>query len=175
MIRTAKWLERKFVFDLPLWMYPNVLERLRGTPARLADWVAALPPAMLTGRSGDSGWTIQEHAGHLLDLEPLGFARLDEFLAGQDRLSAADMENRKTYEADHNAAASENILRDFRRERAAFVARLADLDEADAARVSLHPRLKQPLRLLDLMQFIAEHDDHHLARIAELAGKMRTR
>ena len=172
MIRTAKWIERKFVFDLPIWMYPNVLERLRGTPARLADWVASLPPEMLTQRAG-AGWTIQEHAGHLLDLEPLGFARLDEFLAGKDRLSPADMENRKTYEADHNATPIENILRDLRRERHAFVARLADLNEADAARTSLHPRLNQPVRLLDLMQFIAEHDDHHLARIAELAHSLR--
>ena len=174
MIRTAKWIERKFVFDLPVWMYPNILERLRGTPARLADWIASLPPVTLTQRAG-TGWTIQEHAGHLLDLEPLGFARLDEFLAGKDRLSAADMENRKTYEANHNSTPIENILRDLRRERLAFVARLADLDEATAARVSLHPRLDQPVRLLDLMQFIAEHDDHHLARIAELAHSLRAR
>lgn len=172
MIRTAKWIERKFVFDLPVWMYPNILERLRGTPARLADWVASLPPEMLTQRVG-SGWTIQEQAGHLLDLEPLGFKRLEEFLAGKDRLSGADMENRKTYEAGHNLTPSENILRDFRRERQAFVARLAELDEATATRVSLHPRLAQPMRLLDLMQFIAEHDDHHLARIAELAHNLR--
>jgi hypothetical protein len=32
----------------------------------------------------------------------------------------------------------------------------------------LHPRLKQPMRLVDHLYFAAEHDDHHLARIWEL-------
>ncbi|MBE3135108.1 MAG: DinB family protein, partial [Acidobacteria bacterium] len=32
----------------------------------------------------------------------------------------------------------------------------------------LHPRLNQRIRLLDLMVFAAEHDDHHLARLSEL-------
>jgi hypothetical protein len=31
-----------------------------------------------------------------------------------------------------------------------------------------HPRLKVRIRVLDLVFFIAEHDDHHLARISEL-------
>lgn len=35
-----KWFDRKFTFDLPASMYPNVVERLRGTPARLEDIVA---------------------------------------------------------------------------------------------------------------------------------------
>lgn len=173
MIRTAKWFERRFVFDLPLWMYPNVLERLRGTPARLADRLASLQPELLTETPAGGGWTIQEHAGHLLDLEPLGARRLEEFLAGKESLSPADLKNRKTDEADHNSNSIENILRDFRRERLAFVARLEELDEATVARSSLHPRLNQPMRLLDLLQFIAEHDDHHLARITELAQALR--
>ena len=36
------------------------------------------------------------------------------------------------------------------------------------ARTSLHLRLKQPMRLVDHLYFVAEHDDHHLAKIGEL-------
>ena len=32
----------------------------------------------------------------------------------------------------------------------------------------LDPRLRTPMRLIDLGFFVAEHDDHHLARITEL-------
>jgi len=32
----------------------------------------------------------------------------------------------------------------------------------------LHPRLRTPMRLLDHLHFVAEHDDHHLAKIREL-------
>ncbi len=35
-----------------------------------------------------------------------------------------------------------------------------------------HPRLNRPMRILDLMVFAAEHDDHHLARISELLRAM---
>ncbi|MFQ5572418.1 MAG: DinB family protein, partial [Rhodothermales bacterium] len=64
-----KWFDRAFTFDLPLWMYPNVVERLRGTPARADEMLRNLPPEILTRRDGD-GWSIQENLGHLLDLEP---------------------------------------------------------------------------------------------------------
>jgi predicted short-subunit dehydrogenase-like oxidoreductase (DUF2520 family) len=36
-------------------------------------------------------------------------------------------------------------------------------------RTSLHPRLKRPMRLIDLCFFVAEHDDHHLAIATRLA------
>jgi len=35
---------------------------------------------------------------------------------------------------------------------------------------ALHPRLGTPLRLIDHALFVAEHDDHHLARIGGLLG-----
>jgi hypothetical protein len=36
-------------------------------------------------------------------------------------------------------------------------------------RTALHPRLKRPMRLVDLCFFVAEHDDHHLATVTRLA------
>jgi len=33
---------------------------------------------------------------------------------------------------------------------------------------SLHPRLKTPMRIVDLAYFVAEHDDHHIAAIREI-------
>lgn len=167
MFASVKWFERKFDFNLPVWMYPNVLERLRGTPARLAERVGACPREALTRREG-AGWSAQEHAGHLLDLSALDLARLDDYAAGASVLRPADIENRKTYEANHNANAIENILAEFRAERAEFVCRLEEFDEAYVSRTALHPRLKQPMRLLDFAFFLAEHDDHHLAVITSL-------
>jgi DinB family protein len=63
----------------------------------------------------------------------------------------------------------DTVLADVRRERAAFVAHLESIDPALFARTALHPRLGVPMRLVDLMLFVAEHDDHHLASITELA------
>jgi len=167
MVERLEWIKRQFSFELPLGMYPNVVERVRGTPPRLEDLTRSLTAEVLTRRDGDK-WSIQEQAGHLLDLEPLGMNRLDDFEAGRETLVAADMGNRKTHEANHNAKTIENILAQFRRERMALVRRLDNYDEAFIRRTALHPRLKVKIRVIDLVFFIAEHDDHHLARISEL-------
>lgn len=163
----VNWFDREFSFDLPVWMYPNIVERLRGAPARVEDRVGSLSRDILTRRDGDK-WSIQEHVGHLLDLEPLEMLRLEDYAAGREILQAADLQNRKTYEANHNTASVENILSAFRAERMEFVRRLEQLDEEFILRAAIHPRLKTKMRVLDLAFFKAEHDDHHLARITEL-------
>nr|MBA3767395.1 DinB family protein [Acidobacteriota bacterium] len=108
------------------------------------------------------------HAGHLLDLGPLDLARLDDYARGRESLRPADRENRKTYEADHNARLIAEILRSFREGRGEFVQRLEEFDEEFIQRKALHLRLNREMRVLDFAYFIAEHDDHHLARITEL-------
>ncbi|MFN8372037.1 MAG: hypothetical protein U0694_04075 [Anaerolineae bacterium] len=40
--------------------------------------------------------------------------------------------------------------------------------EADVLRASKHPRLLQPMTLVDHIYFVAEHDDHHLAQVTRL-------
>ena len=167
MLQRGEWFKRQFSFDLPLEMFPNIVERVRGTPARLEELTRGIAPELLTRRD-DAKWSIQEQAGHLLDLEEIWMKRLADYEAGRERLSAADLANRKTHEANHNANSIENILAAFRKERTGFVARLDSYDEAFVRRTALDPRLNQAIRVIDLAFFVAEHDDHHLARISEL-------
>ena len=171
---TYRWVDRTFNFTLPDALFPVIVERLRGTPARIEDKVRGLPREVLTRRDGEA-WSIQEHIGHLLDLEELGEGRLDDFLAGVAVLRAADMENRKTWEAYHNDREIGELLAAFRRERERFVARLDGWDPDLISLTAMHPRLKQPMRVLDMALFTAEHDDHHLTRMTELAWKLGTR
>ena len=170
-MRRTKWVEREFEFNLPLGVFPCVVERLRGTPARLEELVRALPHGVLTARRGDA-WSIQEHVGHLLDLDELHEGRLEDYARRLDRLRPADMSNRKTYEAGHNDAALEDLLARFRAARASFVRRLEALGEEELALSALHPRLGKQMRVIDMAFFVAEHDDHHLATITELSKVM---
>lgn len=168
---TLRWADRTFHFETPEALFPVIVERLRGTPTRIEDKVRALPPALLTRRDGDQ-WSIQEHIGHLLDLDDLHTGRLDDFLAGAEVLRAADMTNRRTWEAGHNDRPIAKLLADFRRERESFVARLDAWDPDLLALTALHPRLHQPMRVIDMAFFTAEHDDHHLTRMTEAARKL---
>ncbi len=162
-----KWTDRRFSFDFPAGIYPEMIERIRGTPARLEELFAGLPPERLTAQV-DGRWSMQENAGHLLDLESLVSQRIDEYLAGNSALHAADMSNRKTYDAHHNEVAAASILSAFRTARHDIVNRLETFDAEIFERSALHPRLNVPMRLVDMLFFQAEHDDYHLARISEL-------
>lgn len=162
-----KWFDRVFEFDLEPFMFPNVLERLRGTPARLEDIVYTISPEHLTLRI-QGEWSIQENIGHLLDLEPLWRDRVGDIFAGKEKLRDADLTNRKTHHAKHNNGRIAIILQAFRQERMALLERVEDIDSADIEKAALHPRLEKPMRLIDLMFFVAEHDDHHLATITRL-------
>jgi uncharacterized damage-inducible protein DinB len=168
------WIEKKFEFTLPLGAFLLTLERVRGTPARLEEMVRSLPPEILTTRPGED-WSIQEHVGHLYDLDELHEGRLEDYASGKDTLRAADMTNRKTYEAEHNKSSIEDLLAQFRAARMHFVERLEEMDAESVARSALHPRLGKQMRVIDLAQFVAEHDDHHLAAIRLLAGELQRR
>ena len=172
MVKQTLWVERRFNFDYPIGIFPCVVERMRGTPARLEEIVRHSPPAILTRRF-DGGWSIQEQAGHLWDLEALWEKRLNDFRSGAAVLTAADMTNRKTHEANHNAAPIQKILEEFRKARRDLVSHLEVLTDEEVGRSSLHPRLNIPMRLVDWCYFMAEHDDHHIARIVAL-GRNRT-
>lgn len=166
------WFERKFDFDFPVERYPDVIERLRGTPARVEESIRSFPEGILTRRVGDT-WSIQKNVGHLLDVEPLWYGRLEDILAGQETMREADLTNRATHEANHNAAPIARLMESFRAERHAFVARLAGLEAEVFGCSALHPRLQQPMRLVDLCFFVADHDDYHLARMTELNRTLR--
>jgi hypothetical protein len=168
-----QWTDRKFDFNFPAELYPELIERLRGTPPRVEDRVKVLPAGTLTRRDGDR-WSIQENIGHLLDLEELFNGRLDDFDRSLPALRAADMTNRKTQEASHNERTIESVLAGFRGARSKMIDRLEGSDAAYFSRTALHPRLNKPMRVVDMLYFQAEHDDFHLTRITELLRQLRS-
>ena len=167
MSQVPIWFERKFDFSFPESLHPNLCVRLRGTPARIEEMVRSCPRELLVRRPRDK-WSAQEHIGHLLDLEPLWLGRVDDYLAGAAELRPADLSNRKTHEARHNERSLSEILADFRVERLRLVDRVSGIEPELFGRTMPHPRLKTPMRLVDHLYFVAEHDDHHLARVWEL-------
>jgi hypothetical protein len=165
-----RWAERKFDFRGTELVVPELLKRLRGTPARVEDLVSGAAPDLLTRREGDK-WSIQENVGHLITAEEIFLGRLDDFDRGAQTLRGADMSNQRTWDASFNECTMAEILADFRRARGSLVERLERMGPGDVTRSAFHPRLRVPMRICDMMFFEAEHDDYHLARISELLCK----
>ncbi|MDQ3278895.1 MAG: DinB family protein, partial [Bacteroidota bacterium] len=123
-----------------------------------------------SGKS-NNGWSVKEHLGHLTDLEELWWKRLQDFLDGKAELTPADLANTKTTEAGHNEKTLERLLQAFILERQRLLETVYGFDQTTLALTSVHPRLQQPMRLIDSLYFVAEHDDHHIAKISGLLRK----
>lgn len=171
-MQQAKWFERKFDFTDPQNIFPSILERLEGTALRLEAKLNSIPPLLLTRRIGDT-WTIKENAGHLADLEPLWQGRFSDIQNGVREMRVTDLQNNATTFAGHNEKPVGAIIESFRQLRQHTMVLLENIDEETVFRSALHPRLKTPMRTMDLFLFVADHDDHHLARITELVKLMR--
>ncbi len=156
------WLFRRWRFDSPTQLYPAVLERLRGTPARCEELARSVATETLT-RSVDGGWTIQRHIAHIADLERLIHQRLDAYERGEHELPTADMGNARTVETDHEARAIDDVLAAVRAERGKTIDRLEAYPRDFFGRSAWHGRLGVQKRVVDTCQFFADHDDHHLA------------
>jgi len=169
-MKQTKWFDRTFAAIEDNGLLPGVIERLEGTRARL-EMKAALIGDHALSPATDESWGVKKQIGHLIDLEPLWLQRVGDFVAGNADLTPADLTNKKTHDADHDARTLEELIGEFGKKRILLVEMLRSLEGSTFDRSLLHPRLKTPMRIIDLAYFVAEHDDHHLARISNLMNK----
>ncbi|HMC85781.1 MAG TPA: DinB family protein [Chitinophagaceae bacterium] len=167
-MKQTKWFDRKFEFASDQNIFPSVIERLSGTPARLEEKLKAISADFLTGKI-DNTWSIKENIGHLSDLETLWQGRFEDIVSGAKEMRSTDLLNRNTDLQNHNDTSLEELLQRFREIRNKTLSNLENIDERVVFKSALHPRLKKPMRTMDLFLFVAEHDDHHLARMTEIA------
>ncbi|WP_262911042.1 DinB family protein [Tenacibaculum ovolyticum] len=166
-MQQIKWFDRRFDFSLEQNIFPSIIERLSGTAIRLKTKIEQIPTQLLEIKP-DEKWSIKENIGHLIDLEPIWLGRLDDIMKNKIYLRSADLENQKTDSAQHNKTDTDVLLSQFQESREFTLNNLIELKEQDVYKTALHPRLETPMRIMDLFLFVADHDDHHLARITEL-------
>ena len=120
-------------------------------------------------RENKDRWSINKEIGHLLDLEPLWLERANQILNNNPNLAVADLTNKKTNEANHDDRNAKDLVTEFSKNRQRFVELLRNAKDADLEKSSVHPRMGTPMKLVNLAYFVAEHDDHHLAKISFLS------
>jgi uncharacterized damage-inducible protein DinB len=169
MIPQTPWFQRSFHFDFPVGIFPIIFSRLEGTIFRLSTLLQTADDDRCSYHP--DGWSVKEHLGHLYDLEDLWWKRLNDFQQNKTVLTTTDLTNQKTNEAGHNEKTLEQLMLQFTIERQKLLETIYDFDQVLLTRISEHPRLKQPMRLIDALYFVAEHDDHHIATISNLLRK----
>jgi len=166
-MQQIKWTDRKFYFGYDKGYVPLFIERLYGVAPRLEELLKNVNETTASAKQRDE-WSVKEHVGHLSDLEKLHSGRIDDFMAGLAILRPADMDNKDTFKANHNERSIPELISHFRQVRKGFINRIDALDEKFFDVKALHPRLQQMITITDVLFFVAEHDNHHLARIAHL-------
>ena len=161
MITQTPWTERKFEFNLPVGVFPVIVERLRGAPIRLQAMLRDVTSETLNQRPGDK-WSVLEQVNHLCNCEEIWLGRVNDILARKEVFE------RRTLNAELQSEDIEVLLRNFSVVRSKLIALVENMDEPTASLTINHPRLQKPIRLMDALFSTAEHDDHHLAKIREL-------
>ena len=161
MITQTPWTERKFEFNLPVGVFPVIVERLRGAPIRLQAMLRDVTNETLNQRPGDK-WSVLEQVNHLCNCEEIWLGRVNDILARKEVFE------RRTLNAELQSEEIEVLLRNFSVARSKLIALVENMDEPTASLTINHPRLQKPIRLMDSLFSTAEHDDHHLAKIREL-------
>jgi hypothetical protein len=170
-VERRKWFDKKFQFDLTLDKYSSLLKKLMETPHTISHLVSSIDETALI-KKVDYRWSIKENVGHLIDLEDIHDGRIDDFIAGKEILRPADLNNQKTNEANYNSKNINDLTNQFKHVRENFVNRMKNLDVKILSSSSIHPRLKQPMRPIDMAQFVLEHDEHHIQTIKELIRQL---
>lgn len=167
MLERQKWTDHQFHLGIDIGWTQNVLSRLEDAAVRIEQHCLNLNKIQLTEKIEDA-WSIKEHIGHLTDLEELWIARFQEFHKKSKELVGADMSNQKTKASNHNQQSLDTLLNDFQTARKKLIEFYHTLNEESQQHQALHPRIKQLMRPVDLLFFIAEHDDHHITSIIEI-------
>ena len=168
------WFDRKFDFSVTDNEFQKTFRRISATSRRLQLLIDGIPEDFYRVQIQQT-WSIKQNIGHLWDLEPLWFGRIYDIMNDVKTMRAADLENRKTHEANHNEQSIENLIQNFTKNRKKLIDELKKLSDEDIIKTSNHPRLNQPMRMKDLLYFVAEHDDHHLDRIEEISLILETK
>lgn len=166
-IEPIKWFDRKFDFSFGNELFPLLLERMENNIEKTKFHLDRLNKLEFDIKPNGK-WSVKEHIGHLKILEPLWLKRLQEIRDKKECMTPADLNNTATDEANFNQFNIEHIFHGFIKERVKTLEFLKTCQLEDLNYALYHPRLKQPMRIIDLMYFVAEHDDHHLKAILQI-------
>jgi hypothetical protein len=161
------WSERKMEFNRPVGELPLLAERMLGTSDRILAMVRNVPPERLELRI-QGKWSVLEHIGHLVVLDERMQVRIEDWLSLSGRLSPIDLANQQVFLDGQRLRELGDVLTEHRILREALVKGVMNLPLAVHSHYALHPCRHLRMRPIDMFQFLAEHDDHHLATMRRL-------
>ena len=148
-----------------------LLERVRGTSARIAAMFARQPVENLHLQVVGK-WSVLEHVGHLITLQDRFEGRATDFEQRRSSLCDINLADQQAILQGHRLRSVGDVLEEFRLKRLAFASRVQRFHQSVLEHVAYHPCQNVRMRPVDMLLWIAEHDDHHLASIRQTLGRI---
>ena len=171
-VTATSWFERDFTFNFGVENFDNLFHRLSNFPVLLKH-ILNIVPDKLQKFVQKEKWSVNENIGHLFLLEVIWRDRFWEISNGKEQMSSADLNNNATTQSSFNKFSTDELFSCFSYEREKTLTFLRQIQQNDLSNYSIHPRLNQPMRIVDLMYFVAEHDQHHLNAILKITDEYK--
>jgi uncharacterized damage-inducible protein DinB len=131
------------------------------TPAKLESLVAAMTPEQLEARPAPGKWNLREVLAHLADCELAFGFRLRQARGGERAIQPFDQDAWAKAYSSYSAA---QAMQTFAALRAWNLAFLNTLTKEEKLLPAHHPE-RGDLTLWTIVETIAGHDRHHLAKL----------
>jgi uncharacterized damage-inducible protein DinB len=131
------------------------------TPAKLESLVAAMSAEQLEARPGPGKWNTREILAHLADCEIAFAFRLRQARGGEQAIQPFDQD---AWAKSYSSYSTAQAVKTFAALRAWNVAFLSTLTEEEKHLPAHHPE-RGDLKLWTIVETMAGHDLHHLAKL----------
>jgi hypothetical protein len=166
-MRITPWAERQLSFGKGLEELPVMLERVKGTTARLRNLTSHVPRERLLLRPYGQ-WSVVDHIGHLIYLQDRSEEHVDDFVSRRNELCQIDLSDQASILDLHRRQELGDLIEEFRLKRDYFVRRIQDMDPGALRHQALNRCRGVRMTIVDTILYVAEHDDHHLASMRNI-------
>lgn len=148
----------------------SILESLANSPIILSELIHSVPSNFLKIKRGNKFWSIEEHAIHLAQVQPMLLDRLDRFIEeDQPEFIPFIPENDEVAQKpkQHNDIDLKNALNSFESLRKKQLSLINAVSSEVWLKKAIHPEYTQ-YSFYILVRHILMHDHWHMYRIEEL-------
>jgi hypothetical protein len=152
----------------------EAIAKLSATPQRAQQFADGLSEAQLSWRATPENFSVRENILHLRDIDVEGYEKRIRLILSEDSPTLPDVDGRKlAQERDYNAQPVQPALDDLRNSRASSMEKLNACSLADLERKAEMQGVGT-VNLVRLLELWIEHDQGHLADLAELRRAIDT-
>jgi len=150
-------------------IYDSLHNRLQTQHLAVEPIIAAVSDELLLQNPASGKWSIQNNIAHLTRYQKVFNERITRMLVeGEPMFDCYSADTDPQFES-YLSIPVKTLLEIYNTDRDAVFARLTNLNQAELARIGVHPKYGR-LTLLQWMEFFALHEAHHLYTIFQLVN-----